>query len=109
MVARTLRITDERFRDRDWRCVDGAAGAGRRDHVPDDFVPLHFAGWAPDQRPQRDTAFRLRVRGRTLRAVTPAPYAGACTTRLRDRTIRWDGTRFRSRQGRPYRVRRSGC
>jgi hypothetical protein len=44
-----------------------------------------------------DTVFRLTERGRVLRATMPAPYEGACTRFVRDRTVRWSSGRFRSR------------
>jgi hypothetical protein len=43
-----------------------------------------------------DTVFRLRVRNRSVRAMMPAPYEGACTRYVRFRVVRWSGARFRS-------------
>jgi hypothetical protein len=44
-----------------------------------------------------DTVFRLQFRGRTVRAMQPAPYEGACTRFVRFRVVTWNGSRFRSR------------
>jgi hypothetical protein len=43
-----------------------------------------------------DTVFRLGVRGRSVRAMSPSPYEGACTRFVRYRVVRWSGSRFRS-------------
>jgi hypothetical protein len=52
----------------------------------------------------RETTWRLQVRGRTVRGLTPAPYEGACTRHTRWREVRWNGRRWRSRLSARHRV-----
>ena len=56
-----------------------------------------------------DTVFRLSVRARTVRTMLPAPYEGACTRRVRYRTVRWTGSRFASTLTRRVRAPHRGC
>jgi hypothetical protein len=53
----------------------------------------------------RETTWRLQVRGRTVRGLTPAPYEGACTRYTRWREVRWNGRRWRGRLSARHRVR----
>jgi hypothetical protein len=57
----------------------------------------------------KNTVFRLRVRGRVVRAMMPAPYEGACTRYVRFRVVRWRGSRFHSRVTKRSRLHNSGC
>jgi hypothetical protein len=43
-----------------------------------------------------DTVFRLTISGRSVRAMMPAPYEGACTRFVRYRVVTWTGKRYRS-------------
>lgn len=43
-----------------------------------------------------DTVFRLQFRRRSVGAMQPAPYEGACTRFVRFRVVQWSGARFRS-------------
>lgn len=53
----------------------------------------------------RETTWKLQVRGRTIRGLTPAPYEGACTRYTRWREVHWNGDRWRSRRSARHRVR----
>jgi len=53
----------------------------------------------------RETTWKLQIRGRTVRGLTPAPYEGACTRYTRWREVRWGGGRWRSRLSSRHRVR----
>lgn len=53
----------------------------------------------------RETTWKLQIRGRTVRGLTPAPYEGACTHYTRWREVRWNGHRWRSRLSARHRVR----
>jgi hypothetical protein len=53
----------------------------------------------------RDTVFQLKVKGRTVKTMLPAPYEGACTRFVRYRNVSWSGSRFRSKLTRRSRLR----
>lgn len=53
----------------------------------------------------KKTVFRIRFRGRTVRAMMPAPYEGACTRFVRYREVRWRGQRFHAKVTKRQRVR----
>ena len=71
---------------------------------------VHDAGgaWKLTYARAVDTVFRLGVRGRSVRAMMPSPYEGACTRFVRYRIVRWSGSRFRSQTSARQRVS-SGC
>jgi hypothetical protein len=48
--------------------------------------------------------FKISVRRRTVRAMIPSPYEGACTDTVRFREVRWRGGRFRSHTTKRHRV-----
>jgi hypothetical protein len=52
--------------------------------------------WRREYAQVKDTVFRLTVRRRVVRAMVPSPYEGACTSRVRYRSVKWNGARFKS-------------
>jgi len=52
----------------------------------------------------KHTVFKIAVRGRTVRAMMPSPYNGACTDSVRYREVRWRGSRFQSHVTRRHRI-----
>ena len=58
----------------------------------------------------RHTVWRLRVKRRVVRTMSPAPYEGACTRFGRYWNVRWNGKGFRSKRGARTRLTRpSAC
>jgi hypothetical protein len=54
----------------------------------------------------KDTVFQLSVSRRVVRTMVPSPYEGACTRRVRYRSVKWDGARFASSLSGRKRLRR---